>query len=392
MFPKSSFDLNVHRPQSAWAHCILACLWLVLGAGWGLAQETRNRPLIVELSEPGFVSFKAEARDVSPVARALAWPAIFTPQFFLDEGNVIHRVLADKEGAFVFGYDLVVTPLADKKQFQVAVRPLSADFAERLHKLRQTAGAARTHPALNIPTLSATPDVQMLDDGDAFALDLLVNAQLGIKIVDVVKLSFDRIRLLERPSVPPRDFSLDKVELAVKDFRLFINGADVTGQNRKRDCEGALVWFYVTGRGRFVFSLVPRAGYEFQKIAVVEDNKISFALDGDYYEWESEAPIVPGGGHWNLWVMRDPDYDVPEMFGTVDKRPPAEIAGALDETPLALPHATRANPNVNTFSVARPPANRKKPWWSLPIRLLIRIGGSDRIESLLPKALRTPFH
>lgn len=365
---------------------VLACVWSVAG------QEVRNRPLIVDLNESGFVSLKAEAREVSPASRTLAWPMVFTPQFFLDEGNVIHRVLTDREGAFVFGYDLVVTPQTDQKKFSVAVRPLSEDFAERLKKLRPPTTTAKGRLGVNIPTLPAG-DAQMLDDGDAFSLDLLINPQLGIKLVDVVKLSFDRLRLLEGPSVKPRDFTLDKVELAVKDFRLFINGADVTGQNGPRECEGALVWFSLAGRGRFIFSLAPRPGYDFQKIGVVEDNKISFTLDGDYYEWESSAPVVPGGGHWNLWVMRDADYDVPEIFTPSDKRKALETqANIRNEKALELPPPFK-NPNVNTFDKQGTAKDKptKKPWWSLPLRLLIRIGGSDRIENLLPKALRTPI-
>lgn len=383
--------LKTWRIGSALSVLLLACAWGVA------AQEVRNRPLIVDLNETGFVSLKAEAREVSPASRTLAWPLVFTPQFFLDEGNVIHRVLTDREGAFVFGYDLVVMPHTDKKRFSVAVRPLSEDFAERLKKLRPPTTTAKGRLGVNIPTLPAG-DAQMLDDGDAFALDLLVNPQLGIKLVDVVKISFDRLRLLEGPSTKPRDFTLDKVELAVKDFRLFINGADVTGPNRKRDCEGSLVWFYVAGRGRFIFSLAPRPGYDFQKIGIVEDNKISFTLEGDYYEWESSAPVVPGGGHWNIWVMRDPDYDAPEMFTPADKRKASDARAEnqnRDETHLGLPPALRNNPNVNTFNVTGPPDKDKKvkkPWWSLPLRLLIRIGGSDRIENLLPKALRTPIH
>jgi hypothetical protein len=345
-----------------------------------IAQEARSRPSLVELNQAGFVSFKAEAREVAPVSRSVPWPMPFTPQYFLDENNVVHRILVDKAGAFVFGYDLVVKPLADQRKFDVSIRPLSADFEELLRK-RQTPNAARARLGLNIPTLPAAGETQILDDGDAFALDLLVNTQLGVKIVDVVKLSFDRARLLERPLAPARDFTLDKVELAVKDFRLYINGAEVTGQNVKRDCEGALVWFYVTGKGRFIFSLIPRPGHDFKKDAIVEDNKIAFTLDGDYYEWESREPIVPGGGHWNLWVMREADFDTPEMFAP----PPPEKKKARDT------EAWRVSTSPENANNLQPKSEQPKlRWWLRPLRLLIRIGGTDRLESLLPKALRTP--
>jgi hypothetical protein len=358
----------------------LVLCFVLSGLGFSArAQEARSRPSLVELNQAGFVAFKAEAREVAPVSRSVPWPMPFTPQYFLDENNVVHRVLVDKAGAFVFGYDLVVKPLADKKQFEVSVRPLSADFEERL-KRRQSLNAPRARLGLSIPTLPAG-EAQMLDDGDAFALDLLVNAQLGVKIVDVVRLSFDRARLTERNAAPPRDFTLDKVELAVKDYRLFINGAEVTAHNIKRDCEGALVWFYVAGRGRFIFSLIPRPGYDFHKDAVVEDDKITFTMDGEYYEWESREPIVPGGGHWNLWVMREADYEAPELFTPVTpEKKKTEDGGFWQKAQTPVPE------NANAIV---PRTEQKRPWWTRPLRLLIRIGGADRLESLLPKALRT---
>jgi hypothetical protein len=368
-------------PRGAW---LALCLLILCFAA--RAQEARSRTSVVELNQAGFVSLRAEAREVAPVSRQVAWPLLFTPQYFLDDNNVVHRVLVDKAGTFVFGYDLIIKPLGDKRQFEVAVRPLSPDFEERLRR-RQGDNAPRARLGLNLPTLPAT-EAQILDDGDAFALDLLVNPQLGIKIVDVVKLSFDRARLVERSSTPPRDFTLDKVEMAVKDFRLYINGTEVTAQNVKRDCEGALVWFYVTGQGRFIFSLIPRPGYAFEKSAVVEDNKISFSMDGNYYEWESSEPIVPGGGEWNLWVMREDDYDLPEIFAAPpDKKKASDINVA--ERPGAWREPSAAPVNTSSYSPAT--QKPKTSWWKRPLRLLIRIGGSDRLENLLLKAIRNPL-
>src|SRR5205823_14524828 len=81
---------------------------------------------------------------------------------------------------------------------------------------------------------------------------------------------------------------------------------------------GALVWCCVQDRGRFIFSLTPREGYEFQKAGIVDGNRIEFTMGGDHYEWLSASPILSGGGTWNLWVLHDPKY-IP-LFG-VDKPP-----------------------------------------------------------------------
>jgi hypothetical protein len=89
--------------------------------------------------------------------------------------------------------------------------------------------------------------------------------------------------------------------------------------------------------------------------------------------------------------MRETDYDTPELFRPTPSKTDGkatDIAGTRTGSYLPFTAGDKTDTltdNQNT------PAKRKKPWWSLPLRLLIRIGGSDRLESLLPKALRTPL-
>ena len=69
------------------------------------------------------------------------------------------------------------------------------------------------------------------------------------------------------------------------------------GRNKSTiGCQGSLLWFYVPQRGRFIFSLVPREGYSFQKIGILDNNVIEFIIDGEHYEWVSTLPILPNGG------------------------------------------------------------------------------------------------
>ena len=69
-----------------------------------------------------------------------------------------------------------------------------------------------------------------------------------------------------------------------------------------------MLWFYLPGRGRYIFSIIPYEGYPFQNIGKIENNKISFSLDGDLYEWISSSPIIGDGGNWQIWVLRDSSY------------------------------------------------------------------------------------
>lgn len=92
---------------------VLCCLLLLFRPA--SAQESMRRQLVVPLGEAGFVAFKIET--VSSDSRLLAsgLPEIETsvnPRATVADGNVIHRTLVDNFGNFIFGYDLLVEPVA----------------------------------------------------------------------------------------------------------------------------------------------------------------------------------------------------------------------------------------------------------------------------------------
>jgi len=372
------------------------CLALLLSCGDARAQSggaaARPEQIVMPLHGEGFIAFRIEA------APAVGAPEVslkldeiqdsLTSNVMLAESHVVHRVLSDAAGNFVFGYDLIVEPVAATKQFKVSLRPLSARFEEQLRSRRPSTTTSRA--AQNISTLPRPADAQLIDDGDAFALDLLINPQTGVKIVDVVKVSFDRARLLGAPrSVPLRDFTLGNVELAVRDYELTINGELVGGGRRKaaRGCAGALVWFYVPGRGRFIFSLIPHEGYDFQKVGRIEHNKISFTRGGDAYEWTSSAPVVgASGGNWNLWVLHDAnyvsDFDSPEQIiesapgATADSKTSGTSSPEWLRDPLGrIRRERRAEFEIREENRTRGAARPRG----------VLVGGADRIENLLPR-------
>jgi hypothetical protein len=168
-------------------------------------------------------------------------------------------------------------------------------------------------------TFPTSTKPQLLDDGDAVSLELLASEKTGMKIVDVVKVTFDRSRLLEKSlESAPKDFTLDAISLAIKNYELFIDG-QLAGKGRSSvGFSGSLLWFYVPDRGRFILSLVPRNGYSFQKIGMLDGNRIEFVANGEHYEWISSASILPNGGVWNLWILEDTSYS--PLFNT--ERPP----------------------------------------------------------------------
>jgi hypothetical protein len=300
-----------------------------------------------------------------PDSKSLA--ALLYAQTFAGENRIIHRVITDAEQNVVFGYDLWVNADPVTKKFSLAVLP--ADEAFRRSFLKDFTPPRPSSAFATFPK-STTP--QTLDDGDAVSLDLLVNAESGVKIVDVVSVTFDRSTLRDsHPESAPKDFTLDAVALGVKNYSLLINGNLVSKSKSSIGCTGALLWLYLPDRGRFIFSLVPREGYDFAKIAVLDENKIEFTVNGERYEWVSATSILPNGGTWNLWVLHDTAYT--PLFGPQMAVP----RGAIKKSPNVFEKIEGA-----LTKQGKPTGKPKAP--DVPQRVMV--GGADSMENLLPKS------
>jgi hypothetical protein len=356
-------------------------LWILLVCihclGLAASAQSPAKQLILQISNGGFVAFRSETSapgsKTLPDDQALA--ALLNSQAFAGENRIIHRVLTDAQQNVVFGYDLWISADPVTKKFSVAVLPSDEAFRRSFLKDSplQANAAFATFPK------STTP--QTLDDGDAVSLELLVNKESGVKIVDVVSVTFDRSRLRDGNfESAPKDFTLDAVALAVKNYNLSINGTLVSKSKSSIGCSGALLWFYVPERGRFIFSLVPREGYQFEKIAVLNENKIEFTVNGERYEWLSGEPILPSGGSWYLWVLHDTNYT--PLFGSETPVPKTAIKkgpGVLEK----LEGIMTGQGAVLTINGS--------PLWSksnqktvVPQRVMI--GGADSMDNLLPKS------
>lgn len=339
------------------------------------AQNPAKRQVVMQVSNGGFVAFRSETPGAKSLPDSNSLAALLYSQAFAGENRIIHRVLTDAQKNVVFGYDLWVSADPMTKKFSVAVLPADEAFRRTFLKdftPSRTNGTFATFPK------STTP--QMLDDGDAVSLELLVNNESGVRIVDVVSVTFDRARLQEgNLDSVPKDFTLDAVALAVKNYSLTINGNLVGKSKSSIGCEGALLWFYVPQRGRFIFSLVPREGYDFAKVAVLDENRIEFTLNGERYEWLSSASILPNGGTWNLWVLHDTSYT--PLFGPADSPPRTTQKGpnVFEKIQGAL-----ANRGAEVTLVLPEGSGRKKATVSAPQRVMV--GGADSMENLLPKS------
>ncbi|MGI9067413.1 MAG: hypothetical protein ACR2HX_13560 [Pyrinomonadaceae bacterium] len=335
----------------------------------------------MSLPEGGFVAFKneiARAGTTKTGAAVSTLPGGFKSRAFVDEDQVVHRVLVDATGKYVFGYDLLVQAVPASKTFNIAVTPLNVLIEAKL------LASSPEGQAAHIATLQQSAEPQILDDGDSFALDLLVNQNTGVKIVDYVSVSFDRLNHWDdNPRTLPRDFTLDAVALTIMDYRLLVDGNLVAAGKPATNFTGALLWCYVEGQGRFIVSLVPRDGYQFQKVGVINENRMEFTVKGKHYEWLSSSPILPSGGSWNIWVLHDPNY-VPFGSQGIVKKEKNKLERLDDSIKAAQDKAARiGDPALATFQNKTEQVQQDQA----AKRFKAMVGAADRIENLWPRKL-----
>ncbi len=227
--------------------------------------------------------------------------------------------MLDKTNRSYFGYDLIVEPVAGTTQCRVSIRPFSLATAD-LSKHERRVEVDSTWKLQQIPNY---PAPQIVEPSDTIALDLLASPDGSQKVVDYLRASCnEKAKTSAAENGPPRDYTLDDVVLNVTNGSLYINGQPVTGTPVTGDATGAIAWFYFPGKGRFLVSIAPHDGYNFQKAGTIQRNHISFEMGGDHFEVKASHPIVGEGTVWNAYVMFDPSYQPKRseaIFGGADR-------------------------------------------------------------------------
>jgi hypothetical protein len=359
---------------------ILLALACLLAARAGARADTPDaakdgKPqVVVALQSGAHVSIRTES---DPPGAAEALSNFVEAE---DKPNLVRRVFVDSKDELFFGYELLVERAAGSKQFRVAVRPLSEEYLKQL-AARPAFRKRRLHPSYNASAFSASP--QLVGDGDTFALDVLRNPRTGAKIVDVIQVSLTDIASDESSTEePPRDFALEDVYLQVRNYELLIDGESVY-KSPGGSLSGSILWLALRGRGRFVFSLVPRPGYDFRKAARLEQNRITFEWGGERFEWVSSGPVVGLAGNWNLWMMHDPDYE----FDLFDQSP-APPASSSDPTFARQTEqaARRARGRNSQAEYGSNPSTGQSPApKGAKQRTRVIIGAADSVSDLFPK-------
>jgi hypothetical protein len=334
------------------------------------AEPDGKSRIIVPMQSGAFVVIRTES---APSAAGEATSDLVESE---DKPNLLRRLFVVRKNEMYFGYELLVERAAEARYFWVTVRALGEDYLRELRE-RPAFRGRRLHPGYNATAFPASP--QFLRDGDTFALDVFHNPRTGTKIVDVIQISLTDPSLRQAASDEPRDFSPEDVQLKVSDYKLKVNGETV--YRSTGGCSGAVIWFSLGDRGRFVFSLVERPGFQFRKVGAVRNNTVAFEWGGDRYEWESSLPVVGTGGNWNLWVLHDPDYKL-DLF----EQPVAPAAAAESDKSFTqkAAEAARRRKQGGVQAEYDAPSAPKSPPPTRARRTRVVIGSADGIEHLFP--------
>jgi hypothetical protein len=220
--------------------------------------------------------------------------------------DVIHRILYDKARSLNFGYDLRVEPVEGSTKVRVSVEPISRSAMNRVREDFDRSGKTMPEPS----DILRYPAPQVVQDGDAFSLEIAVNRHTGVKLVDLLMVSRDQLKIQQfaEDQYPAREFTIDDVHMTMSSSKFLMNGNPIPGGG---GMSGPVLGFVTPDRGRFLLSFRPYEGYAFRKAGVILVNKMTFTIDGDRFELVSTKPVMNAGGKWDLWVLHEPDYPAP---------------------------------------------------------------------------------
>ncbi len=205
------------------------------------------------------------------------------------------RFIVDPAHGLYFGYQLRGEAIPDGRTVRIFVEPVS-DENKTLwrHAAKSLAKAcpACPEPAPLSPGISEYPEPVVVPLGSDFDVELLENPRTGEKVVD-------RVSVTLTPTS-----RLDEL-LVIEDGRLWVDGSRL--QN-PASCSGEIVYLYVPGQGRLLFSRRPRQGFT--------RGQGSAGAAADLSTDVLTATVASGHGY--RWVSRQPIYPPPPRAGAVE--------------------------------------------------------------------------
>jgi hypothetical protein len=299
---------------------------LLLAADAAAAQTTRVGGSSASTDRFGFYWETHLTPPVPPLADGFG-TAVVT-----DVSGVIHRVLLDRARKVVFGYDVRVEPEAGVDTYRLVFDPLSMTPEVRELTLggdntqwRQLAGPAISTQwqgaRVGVPPVGAQrSEITGVRRGQVLELHLLTTDS-GQTLTDYV--TIDRpwpktqgFSTVPAPDFhfsagPARDFAVGDVQLELIAPRVNVNGRPEPSSDRaspSSTARGAVVWFYLPGRGRYLLSLAPRQELGFRRAGEIRGSIARFTFGEETITLLSGDRIAPGAGAYTLYVLRDPAW------------------------------------------------------------------------------------
>jgi hypothetical protein len=220
-------------------------------------------------------------------------PGTRLPGGVIVESGRAHHVINDREHKRAFGYDVVLDPSEDGKTARI-----------RIEAWNPAESKITFDPGWTFLRLPNYPVISGVKIGDTVALDLLVNATTGQKVVDYLTLRRQGDTDLRREA---RDFQLGDVELTLMDPQIS-EGGKAEPPAGAAGFSGAVVWLYIREHGRFTLSLVPNEKLGFRKNGVVSGNGLLFHDGATEIRVDCSGRIAPGSGAYNLYVVHEPGW------------------------------------------------------------------------------------
>jgi hypothetical protein len=198
-----------------------------------------------------------------------------------------HRVVFDKQGALLLGYDIEARK-ASQGTYTIRIKPVDTTKFK-------VGGNGKW---LDIPTVSGVREFPPLRMGDAVEVDILYNPATRERIYDVLKVA------AEQP--PARVASEPSAEFSLENVRVAINGKTVAEQ-RNAWMRGAAVMIYLPGRGESYLALSPSPDYPLQAFGWIDHNILRFFAGGEMVEVTGKSNMLQKSDFGTVWV-----YHVPE--------------------------------------------------------------------------------
>jgi hypothetical protein len=207
-------------------------------------------------------------------------------------GPFAQRFIDDPVHRTTFGYEVRLEPAPDASSATLHIEPLH----DPQHALKN--GWSRFGLPTGVPRYPVIPNLHV---GDTVAIDLLVNPSTGQKLVDYLTLK------QKQRFTPAHDFSLADIELFLDRPEVTVGAKTYPGAS-PIGVAGNVVWLYVEGYGRYIFSLFPNEKLGLRKNGSVYSAHLTFRVRDTEFHVASKSAIAPGNGPYNLYVLSQPSW------------------------------------------------------------------------------------